>query len=120
MAAYNFDEKIRKNLILTYIFASLCLLSVILGIIFLVVDLPFNDTLSIIFFAIALTSSLVALAFDNLRRRNVKYKQMTMGISDDDEEMQKRREFQAETEAKVRLKMRSDSTIRRLSRNLDD
>ena len=117
MAVVDYDSKIKKNLVLMWIFASYCIVSIILAILFLVIDTIRNDLVSIILFALAFISSVLGIVFDKLRRQNINYKAMTSSTyNDNKEEREKQEKFEEETKVKLRLKRSSDYALTRFKR----
>ncbi|HUU78444.1 MAG TPA: hypothetical protein VMX55_08855 [candidate division Zixibacteria bacterium] len=114
MAVVDYDSKIKKNLVLMWIFASFFVVSIILAILFLVIDAIGNDLVSIILFVLAFLSSVLGIIFDKFRRENIKYKALATSVTHNKEELEKREKFKAETQAQLNNKRRTDFVLHRL------
>jgi hypothetical protein len=102
------DKRIRNWLTLTIISAILCAACIVVAIFFLTIIEVENSTIyAISFFGGTLATSLIALFFDNQRRRNIQYKLNIEGVDLNNEKI-KRQQFKAETRAQVRQKQRSN------------
>jgi Zn-dependent membrane protease YugP len=98
MTTEEFDQKMKKNLILTYVVSGICVIAIVLGVIFIATNIG-PSSLPIIFFSVAFVFSMLGLFFEYRRKTNLKYKQLTQGIGLGKDEYTEDDKFRDETEA---------------------